>query len=363
MIVVFATGVTSSAAVLNATGVPRGDTTIGWFRYSTTNPGTCNDTFGTRLPAAGGTALGADNATVPFAEALSGLPLGTTHYFCAIAANGIGMTFGGVVQFTTTAAPPTLTTVAATLVTATGATLNGTVNPNGLSTTVWFRYATTSPGTCNDSFGTRAPSASASDQNVGSGLTPLNFNRAISALTPTTTYFYCALANNSLGTSFGAVLSFVTPAMTPTVTTSAITVTSGTTATLNGSANPNGAVATGWFRYATTNPGTCNDTFGSRAPVGSGGSGVGAGRRDVVTDFARGQDTLDLLSIDANAGQGGDQAFAFVGTRAFSGAGQVRLAKADGNTVVQGSTDGDAAPEFEVLLTGSVNPTAGDFLL
>ena len=82
-----------------------------------------------------------------------------------------------------------------------------------------------------------------------------------------------------------------------------------------------------------------------------------------MTDFARGEDTLDLLSIDANAGRAGDQAFAFVGTRAFSGAGQVRLARVDGDTVVQGSTDGDAQPEFEILLSNGATPAAGDFLL
>ena len=95
----------------------------------------------------------------------------------------------------------------------------------------------------------------------------------------------------------------------------------------------------------------------------AGGSGVGAGRRDVITDFARGQDTLDLLPVDADAGRAGDQAFAFVGTRAFGGAGQVRLARADGDTVVQGSTDGDAQAEFEVLLSNGATPAAGDFLL
>lgn len=94
-----------------------------------------------------------------------------------------------------------------------------------------------------------------------------------------------------------------------------------------------------------------------------GGSGVGAGRRDVVADFAPGQDALDLLSIDANAGRAGDQAFAFVGTRAFTGAGQLRMARADGDTVVQGSTDGDAQPEFEILLANGATPAAGDFLL
>ena len=47
-------------------------------------------------------------------------------------------------------------------------------------------------------------------------------------------------------------------------------------ATLNGTANPNGAATTGWFRYATTNPGTCNDSFGTRAPASG---GTRAGRR------------------------------------------------------------------------------------
>ena len=35
--------------------------------------------------------------------------------------------------------------------------LIGTANPNGAATLAWFRYSTVSPGTCNDSFGTRAP--------------------------------------------------------------------------------------------------------------------------------------------------------------------------------------------------------------
>ena len=109
----------------------------------------------------------------------------------------------------------------------------------------------------------------------------------------------------------------------------------------------------------TLTGGAGRDTF----DFNPGGSGVGAGRRDVVTDLLAGQDVLDLLSIDANAGRAGDQAFSFIGTRAFSGAGQVRLARVDGDTVVQGSTDGDGAPEFEILLANGANPAAGDFLL
>ncbi|MHB8879383.1 MAG: hypothetical protein ACYC8T_37285, partial [Myxococcaceae bacterium] len=55
------------------------------------------------------------------------------------------------------AATPTATTSSATSVTATTAVLNGQTNPNGEATTGWFRHDTTSPGTCNDTFGTRVP--------------------------------------------------------------------------------------------------------------------------------------------------------------------------------------------------------------
>ena len=51
----------------------------------------------------------------------------------------------------------TVTSLAATAVSPGTATLNRSANPNSAATTVWFRYSATDPGTCNDSFGTRAP--------------------------------------------------------------------------------------------------------------------------------------------------------------------------------------------------------------
>lgn len=54
----------------------------------------------------------------------------------------------------------------------------------------------------------------------------------------------------------------VVPIPTPTVATSAASSILSASATLNGSANPNGNATTGWFRYATVNPGTCDDSFG-----------------------------------------------------------------------------------------------------
>src|SRR5690349_2399570 len=79
-----ATMITSSSALLNGAGVPNGEATTGWFRISSTNPGTCGDTFGTRVPTSGGTDLGSGAGSVPYSITSTGLSPGVTYYFCAI---------------------------------------------------------------------------------------------------------------------------------------------------------------------------------------------------------------------------------------------------------------------------------------
>src|SRR5690606_34823223 len=83
--------------------------------------------------------------------------------------------------------------------------LEGLVTPNGLSTSGWFRYDTTHPGTCNNTFGSTTGGIS-----VGAGQDELPLTRAISGLLPGTTYYYCALAGHTLGITYGEVLSFTT---------------------------------------------------------------------------------------------------------------------------------------------------------
>ncbi|MFN3301935.1 MAG: LamG-like jellyroll fold domain-containing protein, partial [Patescibacteria group bacterium] len=61
-----ATNITSNEAILNGLVNPNGSATTGWFRYSTTNPGTCNDNFGTRVPASGGISLGGGTSSVSY---------------------------------------------------------------------------------------------------------------------------------------------------------------------------------------------------------------------------------------------------------------------------------------------------------
>jgi Ca2+-binding RTX toxin-like protein len=71
---------------------------------------------------------------------------------------------------------------------------------------------------------------------------------------------------------------------------------------------------------------------------------------DLITDFVRGLDKIDLSGIDANAAAGGNQAFTgFIKAGVeFTRAGQLRFV--DG--VLMGTTDGDAAAEFAIVLNG-----------
>jgi len=277
-----ATSITAFTATLNGSGNPQGVSATGYFRYSTTDPSSCNDTFGIRAPLSSGTGLGSGTGFTAFSRGLSGLSANTIYYFCAIVTNSAGIGLSPtVLSFTTSTAPPTVTTNAATSITDSLATLNGLGNPNGLDANGWFRYHSRStPGTCTDTdaFGTRIPSSSGAD--LGAENSDVGYSQGVPGLSPSTTYYFCAIASNTIGTGLGSVLSFATMASSPTVTTSAATGIATSTVTLNGSANPNGASTTGYFRYSTTNPGTCSDTFGTRVPL-SGGTNLGAGTSSV----------------------------------------------------------------------------------
>jgi hypothetical protein len=86
--------------------------------------------------------------------------------------------------------------------------------------------------------------------------------------------------------------------------------------------------------------------------------------RDRITDFGAG-DKLDCSAIDANTAASGNQAFSFIGAKAFSAAGQLRYVyNSDSNIgTLYGSTDADAEAEFAVELTGVSSIEAADLIL
>jgi hypothetical protein len=100
--------------------------------------------------------------------------------------------------------PPTVTSQAATAIGPNGATLNGTVNPNGSATSALFDYGTTA------AYGsTTAPAA------LGSGAAPLPTSAAVAGLACNTQYHFRARASNAFGSTNGGDLTFTTSACPP----------------------------------------------------------------------------------------------------------------------------------------------------
>ena len=91
--------------------------------------------------------------------------------------------------------------------------------------------------------------------------------------------------------------------------------------------------------------------------------GLSATARDVITDFKRGADKIDLSAIDTNSTKAGDQAFSWV--KSFTAtAGQARFAAdGKGNGIVYLNTDKDIAAEYEIMLTGVTTLAATDLVL
>ena len=79
---------------------------------------------------------------------------------------------------------------------------------------------------------------------------------------------------------------------------------------------------------------------------------------DLIADFAKGFDLIDLSQVDANIGVAGDQAFVFV-TGALS-AGRARLTydAASNRTLFEGDVTGDGMADLVFLINGNVS--AGD---
>ena len=94
---------------------------------------------------------------------------------------------------------PTATTGMASGVTTAGATLHGTVNPNGVATTVSFEWGTTT------SYGQTTPG-----QAIGAGTTAQAVSAALTDLVPCTTYHYRVTATSAAGTTNGADATFQT---------------------------------------------------------------------------------------------------------------------------------------------------------
>lgn len=92
-------------------------------------------------------------------------------------------------------------------------------------------------------------------------------------------------------------------------------------------------------------------------------AGMTSSNSDRIMDFNQAQgDLIHLGGVDANAVLGGDQAFAFIGSGAFTGtAGELRFYQAGTTTYVQGDTNGDGQADFLIRIDRLHTLGGGDF--
>lgn len=145
---------------------------------------------------------------------------------------------------------------------ASSATLTASIYPdtNYLDTKYHFEYGTTT------GYGSYS-----AEGNAGSGISMVGGSMGVGSLTAGTTYHYRVVAWNQDGTEYGADRTFVTPPP-PSVTTGTASEAQETSATLNGTVNPNGYDTRYYFQYGTS---TAYGLSTGEVDVGSGVSPMG----------------------------------------------------------------------------------------
>src|SRR6266404_7978271 len=166
-----------------------------------------NSSFSTYV--AGYQDLNVGNTT---SRSVTGLNASTTYYYRVRAYNASGTSGNSNVVSVTTLSPtgpPVAITTPETLIGSFSATLNGSVDPHGLTTTVYFQYGTTI------SYGHTTLSQ------IKTGNTYQSISANVSGLTANTTYHFRLVATNSAGTRYGVDRTFTTLTATgpPVVTT------------------------------------------------------------------------------------------------------------------------------------------------
>ncbi|MCC7425487.1 MAG: calcium-binding protein [Alphaproteobacteria bacterium] len=85
--------------------------------------------------------------------------------------------------------------------------------------------------------------------------------------------------------------------------------------------------------------------------------------RDVLYDFVEGTDVIDLSALDADNSTVDNDAFTFVGSGPFTGAGQIRFDVGTAGVIVYANVDGDLGADFSLRLAGLTTITGAAFNL
>ncbi|MBI4691943.1 MAG: hypothetical protein HY773_00650 [Candidatus Terrybacteria bacterium] len=254
-----ATNITQTSAILNGTVNPNSNSTSAWFEWGTTS------SLGNTLSSIN---AGNGSSNVDVAITLSGLSENTVYYYRAVAQNSYGIAYGSIMNFVTLGGSgggscnPTVSTQAASFITANSATVRGIINPQGRTTSGWFEYDTA-----------YSLSYRTSTQDMGSGTMDADLLRYLSTLATNTTYYYRAVAQNSCGTTYGSILSFSTgteyaQGTAPQVNAiSPATEITQTSALFSASVNPKNSETTAWFEWGL---GSTFVSYNSSSPLNIG---------------------------------------------------------------------------------------------
>ena len=177
--------------------IPNGLATDAWFEWGT-------DSTLASYSTTEAQAVGSGTTSQAVHQALTGLATGTPYYY-RVAARNVSGTSKGIILSVLPGAAPTVTTLTVTGVGTTGATLNGSVNPNGLATDAWFEWGTSPDLVTFDTSPVQA---------LGAGTDFLPVMATLSGLIPGTTYYHRVAASNSTGTAKGAIARFTTASPT-----------------------------------------------------------------------------------------------------------------------------------------------------
>jgi hypothetical protein len=260
---VFGAGqVVADVTTERATKVSRSSVTLGGTVDGLGQPGHAFFEWG---PTA---ALGSATPAMSFAggqqaetATLSVLASDTTYYYRLVGEDEDGVSYGATYSFTTPAAVEGVATGPVAGLEPGGATLTGSLLPNGVEAHYYFQWGATTL------YGNDSPMPPGIDAGSGKGST--NAEAKLGALSPDKLYHYRLVAQNSYGTTYGSDEQFRTSGP-PQITTLPAEGIGQETATLTAELNPEQIATTYHFEYGETT------AYGSEAPAGGGSVSAGA---------------------------------------------------------------------------------------
>ena len=229
-----ASAITRTTATLNASFTGNTEDTTYYFQW-----GVESVTENESTPVT----LTAPNGATSVSEPITGLIAGRTYMARVIAERGGNESIANTITFSTLPAVKGVDTDPATDVNTTEATLNGSLDPDGIATSFYFEYGKTK------GYGHTVPLPPSPVGTTTPGQTPVS--TVLTDLEAGATYHFRLVGVNSFGETRGPDEVFTT-FQPPAIDSASSRNVTETSAELTGQIDPNGYPTTAYFEYGTT---------------------------------------------------------------------------------------------------------------